>query len=119
MDRKKDVSVSLNGLRQLVRRLRAPDGCPWDRAQALGDIGQYLLEECYEALEAMERPIRRLCGENWGDLLFSDRICRCDRRRRGTLYDGRCAFGGIHEKNGKSVILMSLKAEEKRSMCIR
>src|SRR3990167_6660866 len=39
----------------LMARLRAPDGCPWDRAQTPQSLRTYLLEETYEALDAIER----------------------------------------------------------------
>ncbi len=38
----------------LVARLRAPDGCPWDREQGLSDIRAYLLEEAHEAAGAID-----------------------------------------------------------------
>src|SRR5438309_5176179 len=40
---------------ELARRLRAPDGCPWDRAQRHGSLRPYLLEEAHEALEVIDR----------------------------------------------------------------
>ena len=38
----------------VVKRLRAPDGCPWDREQTHESLRQYLLEETYEVLEAID-----------------------------------------------------------------
>ena len=38
----------------LMARLRAPDGCPWDREQTYGTLAPMLLEEAYEAFEAVE-----------------------------------------------------------------
>lgn len=40
---------------EIARRLRAPDGCPWDREQTPGSLRPYLLEETYELLEAIDR----------------------------------------------------------------
>lgn len=40
---------------EIARRLRAPDGCPWDREQTHASLRPYLLEETYEALEALDR----------------------------------------------------------------
>ena len=45
---------SLQGLRYLVHRLRAPGGCPWDREQTHQSLTRHLLEETYEVLEAVE-----------------------------------------------------------------
>jgi len=54
----------------LMQRLRAPDGCPWDREQTLESLRGFLLEETYEVLDAIDRGDRaRLAGEI-GDLLF-------------------------------------------------
>ena len=61
------------GFRRLVaimQRLRAPDGCPWDREQTLESLRGFVLEETYEVLDAIDRADRdRLRGEI-GDLLF-------------------------------------------------
>ena len=54
----------------IIARLRAPDGCPWDRKQTHASLRKCLLEECYEVLEALdEADSDRLCGE-LGDLLM-------------------------------------------------
>ena len=54
----------------IVARLRAPDGCPWDREQTHTSLRQYLLEECYEVLAALdEGDSDKLCDE-LGDLLL-------------------------------------------------
>ncbi len=58
---------------ELVRimvRLRAPDGCPWDRAQTIRSLRPFLLEETYEALEAIDRGDAAALCEELGDLLF-------------------------------------------------
>ena len=39
---------------QIMARLRAPDGCPWDREQTFDSIKPYTLEETYEVLEAID-----------------------------------------------------------------
>jgi ATP diphosphatase len=51
----------LQKLVDLVARLRAPDGCPWDREQKLADTRAYLLEEAHEAAAALD-------GGDWGEL---------------------------------------------------
>lgn len=54
----------------IMARLRDADGCPWDREQTHESLKPYLLEECYEVLEAVdEGDPRRMCGE-LGDLLL-------------------------------------------------
>ena len=55
---------------EIIARLRAPDGCPWDREQTHATLRQYLLEETYEALAALdEADAAKLCQE-LGDLLL-------------------------------------------------
>jgi len=54
----------------IIAKLRAPDGCPWDSKQTHASLREYLLEECYEVLAALdEGDSRRLCQE-LGDLLL-------------------------------------------------
>lgn len=65
-----DPGADLGRLVALVRRLRAPDGCPWDREQTLADVRAYLLEEAHEAAAAIDAgDLEALAGE-LGDLLF-------------------------------------------------
>ncbi|MCP4605435.1 MAG: nucleoside triphosphate pyrophosphohydrolase [Proteobacteria bacterium] len=55
---------------EIVHRLRAPDGCPWDREQTPKSLKSYIIEEAYEAIDAIddERP-EEIC-EELGDLLL-------------------------------------------------
>jgi XTP/dITP diphosphohydrolase len=53
-----------------VERLRAPGGCPWDREQTHRSLRQYLLEETYEVLEAIEKGGAATLREELGDLLL-------------------------------------------------
>jgi ATP diphosphatase len=63
------AAEELDRLVTMMARLRAPDGCPWDRAQDLATLRPYLIEEAYEVLDAMEGGGRDHC-EELGDLLF-------------------------------------------------
>jgi len=55
---------------EVMARLRAEDGCPWDREQTHESLKSYLLEEAYEVLEAVDRKDDQdLCGE-LGDVLL-------------------------------------------------
>jgi MazG family protein len=51
-------------------RLREPDGCPWDREQDYETLRSYLIEECYEVADALDRSDRGALQEELGDLLF-------------------------------------------------
>src|SRR5271168_2216462 len=54
----------------LMARLRAPDGCPWDREQTPATLKPQLLEECYEVLDAVDGGSPGHLSEELGDLLL-------------------------------------------------
>ena len=54
----------------LQARLRAPDGCPWDREQTHDTLRTYLMEEAYEVLDAMKSGDDAKFAEEMGDLLL-------------------------------------------------
>jgi tetrapyrrole methylase family protein/MazG family protein/ATP diphosphatase len=54
----------------IIRRLRAPDGCPWDREQTPQSVRKYILEEAYELSEAICQKDAREVMEELGDLIF-------------------------------------------------
>jgi XTP/dITP diphosphohydrolase len=55
---------------EVMDRLRSPGGCPWDAAQTAESLTRYLLEETYEAIEAIETDDATLLREELGDLLL-------------------------------------------------
>lgn len=55
---------------QVVTRLRAPGGCPWDRAQTHHTLRQYMIEEACEAAEAMDGDDPRKMADELGDVLL-------------------------------------------------
>jgi len=57
-------------LLKIMDRLRDPGGCPWDREQTYATLRNYLLEECYEVVEALDAGDRTGLREELGDLLF-------------------------------------------------
>ncbi|VVM07807.1 partial nucleoside triphosphate diphosphatase, partial [Methylacidimicrobium cyclopophantes] len=61
---------AIDRLSAILARLRAPDGCPWDREQTHQSIKGQLLEECYEVLEAIDRNSPEELKEELGDLLL-------------------------------------------------
>ena len=60
----------ISRLREIVARLRSPGGCPWDREQTHESLRAALIEECYEAIEAIERADDSNLREELGDLLL-------------------------------------------------
>jgi MazG family protein len=64
------IAKKFEELVDVVFTLRSEGGCPWDRAQSLPDLKQYLLEECYELLEALDQQKESAMREELGDVLF-------------------------------------------------
>jgi MazG family protein len=55
---------------EIVARLRAPDGCPWDREQTIESLAHFVLEEAYEVVDAIERGDVSALREEIGDHVF-------------------------------------------------
>jgi nucleoside triphosphate diphosphatase len=65
-----DAASAFARLVDTVARLRAPDGCPWDREQTLETLRPFVLEETYEVLEAIDRGDVEALREEIGDMIF-------------------------------------------------
>lgn len=63
-------SYSFDDLVEIMRILRAPDGCPWDREQDHKSIRQNFIEETYEAIEAIDNSDKKLLCEELGDVMM-------------------------------------------------
>jgi len=61
---------SVHRIIEIIDRLRAPNGCPWDRRQKREDVGRYLLEEVYEVIDAIDQGSPDGLKEELGDGLF-------------------------------------------------
>jgi tetrapyrrole methylase family protein/MazG family protein len=55
---------------ELMATLRGPDGCPWDRKQTPESLKPFLVEECYEVIDAIEEGAPTKVRDELGDLLF-------------------------------------------------
>ena len=55
---------------ELMATLRSPDGCPWDRKQTPESLKPFLVEECYEVVDAIEEGAPAKVRDELGDLLF-------------------------------------------------
>ncbi len=66
----------------VMRRLLAPDGCPWDREQSFETLRKYVLEEACEVIDAIDSGDRTALREELGDLLlqvvFQAELARCE-----------------------------------------
>ncbi|MBU0675367.1 MAG: nucleoside triphosphate pyrophosphohydrolase [Proteobacteria bacterium] len=66
----KNTADHLDSLYQLIKKLRSPEGCPWDRKQTIESFQPYLIEELHELLEAIGTDDPEHIKEELGDLLF-------------------------------------------------
>jgi MazG family protein len=112
-------------------RLRAPNGCPWDREQTHQSLRTYLIEEAYEVLEALESGNDARFAEEMGDLLlqivFHSQIAREEGRFTVAevireIHDKMIrrhphVFGETYAKDSAEVLRNweQIKAEERRS----
>lgn len=62
--------TNLDDLIATAHKLRAPGGCPWDAEQTHASLVQYLIEECYELVDAIEGGKRDEILEELGDVLY-------------------------------------------------
>jgi MazG family protein len=88
---------SFEDLVELVGRLRAPDGCPWDREQTYETLRPMLVEEAYEVVEAIDERVPHRLAEELGDLLFQIVFLSQMARERGD-FDVVDVITHIHTK---------------------
>jgi len=131
---KKALTGTGDWLEKLVAvqaRLRAPNGCPWDREQTHGSLRTYLVEEAYEVLEALDTGDDAKFAEELGDLLlqivFHSQIANEEGRFSISdvireIHDKMVrrhphVFGKTRAKNSAEVLRNweHIKAEERRS----
>jgi tetrapyrrole methylase family protein/MazG family protein len=62
--------ASYQELRDVIARLRAPDGCPWDREQTHASLRPYVIEEAYEVVALLDEGDVSRLPEELGDVLF-------------------------------------------------
>ena len=70
----KNIDKNKSSIEQLVdvlRALRAPDGCPWDREQTALSLTQFLAEECAEAIDAINKGNSNEICDELGDVLMN------------------------------------------------
>lgn len=70
MSANKDLNDKFEKLVAIMAQLRGPSGCPWDKEQTHESLRQYLLEEAYEVLEALDTGDTSHLKEELGDLLL-------------------------------------------------
>lgn len=70
LDRQGDKLYTIEDLCSVLRRLLAPDGCPWDRAQTHESLRRNMIEEAYEAVDAIDSGIPERMKDELGDVLL-------------------------------------------------
>ena len=88
-------SYGIKDLENIVRLLRAPGGCPWDREQTHASIRRNFLEEAYEAVEAIDEEDPDHLKEELGDVLLQVFLHACMEEEAGRfslddVADGIC-----------------------------
>ncbi len=82
---------------EVMSTLLSPDGCPWDREQSLESLRPYLIEECFELVDAMDSgDVDNHC-EELGDLLFQV-VFQSALRARDGEFDVDAVITGIRDK---------------------
>src|SRR4029079_3226117 len=76
---------SFDDLVHLMKTLRGPDGCTWDRKQSLPDLNTFVIEEDYDVLDAIDREDRQSLMEEIGDLLLESVFIAEITREEGSV----------------------------------
>lgn len=92
---KNKAHYTYNDLLELLRVLRAPDGCPWDRIQTHQSVRRGVIEEAYEVAEAIDRDNTEMMVEELGDLAMQVLFHICIGEEEGRfneqdVYDRVC-----------------------------
>lgn len=64
------MKYTIDDLRDIMVRLRGENGCPWDRVQTHESIKRSMIEECYEAIEALDNNDDKMFANELGDCLL-------------------------------------------------
>jgi ATP diphosphatase len=91
------VSPRLQELLAIMTRLRAADGCAWDRQQTFASLAPYAIEEAYEVAEAAERGDLAHLQEELGDLLFQV-VFHAQIASEAGQFDFEAVAGAISDK---------------------
>jgi len=91
------MATRFEELKAIMKRLRGPNGCPWDREQTHSSLRPYLIEEAYEVLEAIDSGEPERLREELGDLLLQI-IFHSQIARENGEFDVEDVIGSIEEK---------------------
>ena len=91
------MSSRLAELLAIMARLRAPDGCPWDRVQSFASLAPYTIEEAYEVVDAIERGNLGNLRDELGDLLLQV-VFHAQIAQESGAFDFEAVAGAISAK---------------------
>ena len=97
MDYPEKQKYGFDDLVEIVKRLRAPGGCPWDMAQTHKSIRANFIEETYEAIEAIDNDDPDLLKEELGDVLLQVAL-HAEMEREADRFDMNDVCDGICRK---------------------
>src|SRR5580692_7714982 len=92
-----DTNGRMRQLLEIMARLRAADGCPWDREQSFASIAPYTIEEAYEVADAVERGDMLHLKDELGDLLFQV-VFHAQIASEASQFDFEAVAGAICDK---------------------
>ncbi len=93
----KTAGEKFSELVQIMARLRAPGGCPWDRKQSFDTIKSYLLEEAYEVMDAIDARDFAGLAEELGDLLLQP-VFLAEMAREAGIFSIQDSLEAINQK---------------------
>ena len=128
-DLKQDAGSAILKLEQVMKKLRAPDGCPWDREQTHETLMPFIMEECGEFLDALAAEDDENMREELGDVLMQVVLHSVIAEERGKftlsdvikdvtekmIYRHPHVFSDSHVEDASAVLVQwkKLKAKEK------
>lgn len=103
---------SFQELVELMKKLRGPDGCPWDRQQTLATLKPFIIEEAYEVVDAIDREDWADLREEIGDLLLQT-VFASQVAAENDQFDIHDSVTAIHDKlvNRHPHVFQDVKAD--------
>lgn len=99
MGRQGETSYTIDDLLSILKRLLAPDGCPWDRAQTHESLRRNMIEEAYEAVDAIDSGLSVHIKDELGDVLLQVALHAAMAER-----DGEFTFADVADTISRKLI---------------
>lgn len=99
LDRQGEASYTIDDFLSILKRLLAPDGCPWDRVQTHESLRRNMIEEAYEAVDAIDSGIPARIKDELGDVLLQVALHSAMAER-----DGEFTFTDVSDNISRKLI---------------